>query len=770
MPVVFKFENSLQDRRGNVLPGVTVTVYESDGITLATIYSDSDGTIPIVNSQLKTDNLGLFEFYIEYGTYKYKATITHLDGSSVETFKTIYINPQDALIDMAATNAAAIAIATAADTMSPSSIQELKDFTKYEEIDKVICGGYYSAGDGGGGTFNYVAGNFSTEVAADLFDWKYIAPTGLDGSTGAWIREDGWFIDIREFGVKIDGITDDTARINFALSTLDGLGKTLYFHSGTYLITSQLSANNVNMYGPSGTNSNSAKFVFTGTGLCLIFTGSGQSLEGINLETSVVGNSGLLIIGAFLKITNNKIEGFTNYGLRAGTGSQDTIISMGTSISAAGAYYCDVTDNMVLGKITDVVGVVGVMNDGGFPNSNANRYTGNVVQGYFDIMVHFSGTNNTWSGGDIDPDLTAGALSTSIYINGINIKFRDLYYELYIPNLLIHFGTNSFGCGVENLHFQVVAQNISSKVLDEGWGNILDWMPIGYNFAFPVKSKSNNNLIPNSHFKIWNQNGYYGPAPKNWFLSIPPADPSRVSVDTVTTHGKANSLKLSPIDERIIVSYDLISAATPFDSLQQLGTEDVRGKTIVAGVWCLSSISGLGNIKINGYGQNTHTGSGNWEFLTCMAKFDNLFSSTSVQVQLRTDTDGLPKTGDVWFSEPVAFLGTELSYPEPLSLNDSFARMSGPFFHNFPIIFPDGYTNPSIKDGNVFHFNNTSATSIWRIYDGIDSQIIYLIDLNGNTTLNHGNWIKTLSELAINMTANKVYKFMIREGGYAWEF
>ena len=46
------------------------------------------------------------------------------------------------------------------------------------------------------------------------------------------------FINVKDFGATGDGVTDDTAAINYAL--LNGVGKTVYFPSGTYLFNNPL--------------------------------------------------------------------------------------------------------------------------------------------------------------------------------------------------------------------------------------------------------------------------------------------------------------------------------------------------------------------------------------------------------------------------------------------------------------------------------------------------------------------------------------------------
>lgn len=101
----------------------------------------------------------------------------------------------------------------------------------------VIMAGEDVAGDGGGG----------------LFWWEQGVTTGDDGSTilvpttsptGRWRRllsaGASNAIDVRTFGAKGDGVTDDTAAIAAARSAAIAQSKDLYFPAGVYLIAGEL--------------------------------------------------------------------------------------------------------------------------------------------------------------------------------------------------------------------------------------------------------------------------------------------------------------------------------------------------------------------------------------------------------------------------------------------------------------------------------------------------------------------------------------------------
>lgn len=94
-----------------------------------------------------------------------------------------------------------------------------------------LTGGYYVGGDGGGNKFIW-SGN---STAADN-GGTVIKPTAVpSGSPGRWLATITSTFNVKTFGAKGDGVTDDTAAINTALSA--ATGAQLYFPAGHYLTT-----------------------------------------------------------------------------------------------------------------------------------------------------------------------------------------------------------------------------------------------------------------------------------------------------------------------------------------------------------------------------------------------------------------------------------------------------------------------------------------------------------------------------------------------------
>src|SRR5262249_38039110 len=74
----------------------------------------------------------------------------------------------------------------------------------------VVVGGYLVVGDGGGGVFFWDASSSTGDDAGTI-----IVPTG--STTGRWVRLFSGDINVKWFGARGDGTTDDTAAIQAAL-------------------------------------------------------------------------------------------------------------------------------------------------------------------------------------------------------------------------------------------------------------------------------------------------------------------------------------------------------------------------------------------------------------------------------------------------------------------------------------------------------------------------------------------------------------------------
>ena len=87
--------------------------------------------------------------------------------------------------------------------------------------------GYYSKSDGGGGTFYWDSTSIEDDNGGTI-----IEATGV--VDGRWIRKYSGAVNVKWFGAKGDGVTDDTAAIQKAL---DSTSEAVWFSDGEYRIT-----------------------------------------------------------------------------------------------------------------------------------------------------------------------------------------------------------------------------------------------------------------------------------------------------------------------------------------------------------------------------------------------------------------------------------------------------------------------------------------------------------------------------------------------------
>lgn len=147
------------------------------------------------------------------------------------------------------------------------SIAALRSISVSDAIPGVsLVAGYYTPGDGGGGPPRVLklgaAGTYTDNGGS------VIVPTGGDGSA-AWVWEYSGTINVRWFGAKGDGATDDTTSIQGAVDA----GRTILFVPGdTYLITSSITCG---IFGQTltagGSLYSTSTIKYTGSGTAFVF-------------------------------------------------------------------------------------------------------------------------------------------------------------------------------------------------------------------------------------------------------------------------------------------------------------------------------------------------------------------------------------------------------------------------------------------------------------------------------------------------------------------
>lgn len=196
-------------------------------------------------------------------------------------------------------------------TMIVNTITDLKSLVagQYPSVQVL---GYYATGDGGGDIFRWN----STSTASDN-GGTVIIPNSTPG-TGRWERV-YQSLDIKKFGAKGDGVTDDTAEIQAALDFANTSGGfRIGVPGGTYLCTSA-----INIYKKThlvGVGKSLSKFLFnhTGDGIKSTWPINSSTAVNIKVESLILqcnngSNSGggfVDVGGTFVDLIDVRIDGF----------------------------------------------------------------------------------------------------------------------------------------------------------------------------------------------------------------------------------------------------------------------------------------------------------------------------------------------------------------------------------------------------------------------------------------------------------------------------
>ena len=446
--------------------------------------------------------------------------------------------------------------------------------------------------------------------------------------------------DVKRFGAKGDGVNDDTAAIARALTSPSQM---TFLPAGVYKITSSIAIPPGKTLWGSGTSNTTIRFL-KDERTAIELNNSGF-LGAFKLESLGRNQTGIFVAGVHPVLRNIEISGFENIGLRLGTAG------------TIGAYFAQIDNVFVYNRTRQ--GNTGVLVDGNeTPSSNANTFRNVFVKGRLTTFVNLKGNDNLWYGGDTEWDCSGSGVADVWLIEGVGNVVDGTYMESGngVPDRVFRFTRNSSSNLVKDVYAAFVVNSISSKSVDEGWGNELSFKPVSPNLSFPGENTGITNLIQNSHFRSWS-----GKSPTGWMLNS-----GSFSRDSTNTRGGAYSLKaVASQDNPTIDCY--IAGNRPFAT--GVPIEKFRGQMVTAGVWVKTGKAEMGNIKIwadgtggGGYGNNRHTGNNTWQFLTATARVPN--DATFLMVQLRGFGSGTG-TGEAYFSEPILVEGVHLPIRRP---------------------------------------------------------------------------------------------------------
>lgn len=128
-----------------------------------------------------------------------------------------------------------------ADVQTIDALKAL-DVTTIADKSQVVVAGYYAAGDGGGGLFYYDASASDTDNGGTV-----IAPTA---GSGRWKRIYSSAVNVKWFGAKGDGTTNDQTAFENAIASVDDI----YVPTGTYIVNYITINRNIRLTGSGRTN------------------------------------------------------------------------------------------------------------------------------------------------------------------------------------------------------------------------------------------------------------------------------------------------------------------------------------------------------------------------------------------------------------------------------------------------------------------------------------------------------------------------------------
>jgi hypothetical protein len=163
-----------------------------------------------------------------YPSYNGSPAVLYVDGDYSITVE----NKNQAFI-----YSAAVATNILGSLNSYDSIGDLIGYTAALENTSVNVTGYHTANDGGGGIFNWSSTtDKSTANAGTIIDPSVALDVqGTGVGTGCWVRQYSGAVNVKWFGAKGDGVTNDTVAIQSAHDFCVNAGSVLKFEAKIYL-------------------------------------------------------------------------------------------------------------------------------------------------------------------------------------------------------------------------------------------------------------------------------------------------------------------------------------------------------------------------------------------------------------------------------------------------------------------------------------------------------------------------------------------------------
>lgn len=365
-------------------------------------------------------------------------------------------------------------------TFSVALVSDIDDLTLRPPV--VSASGYATSGDGGGGSFVWIAG--SVEAADGVI---VISPTS--GTAGRYKRiipgnyQSSWW------GTVGDDTANDTAALNAAFVAAAAAGVELRITAGTYSVTTLTVPTGSKISGVPGKSIIKARAAMTGPLLEAADDGDDISIDGLTLNGNSLANYGYFAEGTLSerhRITNLNISGVTDDGIRIRQAS-DLLIDrcVITTPGIHGITITTIVTNFVItnniinnpggagvifsqaiyGVISDnVITAAGATGDGitGYHVNNKHvTISGNVIKNTANHAIHVGGSYLTITGNTIDDTPANNGIMLWATTTGASTDPSAASNQCVIADNAIN-STFRYGVYLENCHGCTVSGNTSN--------------------------------------------------------------------------------------------------------------------------------------------------------------------------------------------------------------------------------------------------------------------------------------------------------------------
>ena len=294
--------------------------------------------------------------------------------------------------------------------------------------------GYYSKGDGGGGTFYWDSTSIEDDNGGTI-----IEATGV--VDGRWIRNYKGAVNVKWFGAKGDGIVDDTVAIQAAIDYVNlKKGGEVYLPSGTFSMSNTLILKeNVHLKGSFSTSWDTSNgTILKNSTTDVIHIGDSNNLQGFGLS--------------FITIQGN----ISNIGLRTYNGANDILLYKISIHNCSSGVIIDRSWTLDANRVATHSCINGFefvdsSSGGGMTSltfNNCGVYNSSGIGwNFIDDGVEYSSLYNCFvDGASVGINYSAASRSISFYNFGfesitntlVSLNNSNLNISMYSPDLGIH--------------------------------------------------------------------------------------------------------------------------------------------------------------------------------------------------------------------------------------------------------------------------------------------------------------------------------------------